>query len=621
LGVSFRHAGKPLWSRIRLVPLELGSIFFIVAWTFNPTVVHAQAAAATRTTIAIPTDFALNMIQGSDGNLYSTSGTPDEGCQGDDPDNTQCSFIYKITPSGTISTFHAFQEVSTTLTGTSNYITNADGLEPSAFFEGPDGNFYGACEAGGAYGLGTIFKIAPDGTFTVLYAFPTTTADGIQVPLNGLAPNTLILGSDGNFYGTLQNGSQAGVGNGGMLFQITPAGAFSVVTYFPDSSVPESGTYDFPDGSGPTSIVQGSNGNFYISMTAGAGAQTTPRSNLGAINEVTLGGQVTQFFTFPADGSDGVPAAAPLVEGSDGSMYGTTSVTLNNPNNYPSLVYKLSPAGDFTKLYQFTGGSDGGRIANAGLFPGSDGNFYGVANYGGNTTSSNCLGAPLPAGSTGPAGCGTFFQMQPSGTLTTLYAFSGGVSTTPTTGLGTADGAHPLMPITQGQGGLFYGVTTGYSATGIPVSYPTVYSLALTQSIPSPVQLSFSVNGQPVTSVTPSTPVTLTWKVPNAFSLTAQQCHASITGSPVGAGNWSGPQSGKLVGNVYTGSTTITPTIAGFYSYVLSCGGVEIGGATLSVSGITITTGALPDGTVSKPYVFTVEATGGVLRFSGWSCS
>ena len=120
LGVSFRHAGKPLWSRIRLVPLELGSIFFIVAWTFNPTVVHAQAAAATRTTIAIPTDFALNMIQGSDGNLYSTSGTPDEGCQGDDPDNTQCSFIYKITPSGTISTFHAFQQVSTTLTGTTS---------------------------------------------------------------------------------------------------------------------------------------------------------------------------------------------------------------------------------------------------------------------------------------------------------------------------------------------------------------------------------------------------------------------------------------------------------------------------------------------------------------------
>jgi uncharacterized repeat protein (TIGR03803 family) len=561
------------------------------------------------------------MIQGSDGNLYSTSGTPDEGCQGDDPDNTQCSFIYKITPSGTISTFHAFQQVSTTLTGTSNYITNADGLEPSAFFEGPDGNFYGACEAGGAYGLGTIFKIAPDGTFTVLYAFPTTPSPyGGQVPLNGLAPNTLILGSDGNFYGTLQNGSQAGVGNGGMLFQITPTGGFSVVTYFPDSSVPGSGTYDFPYGSGPTSIVQGSNGSFYISMTAGAGALTTPRSNLGAINEVTLGGVVTQFFTFPADGSDGVPSAAPLVEGSDGSMYGTTNITLNNPNKYPDLAYKLSPSGDFTKLYQFTGGSDGGHITNGGLFPGSDGNFYGVTNYGGNTTASNCLGAPLPAGTTGPAGCGTFFQLQPSGTLTTLYSFSGGVSTTPTTGLGTADGAHPIMPITQGPGGLFYGVTTGYSATGIPVSYPTVYSLALTQSIPSPVQLSFSVNGQPVTSVTPSTPVTLTWQVPNAFSLTAQQCHASTMGSPIGAGNWMGPVTGSLKGNVYTGTATITPTATGTYTYVLNCGGVEIGTAALTVSGVTITTTTLPAGVVSVPYNASVQATGGVTPYT-WGSS
>jgi uncharacterized repeat protein (TIGR03803 family) len=594
----------------------VGLACLIGANTLGATVAHAQGA--TRTTIAIPTDFALNMIQGSDGNLYSTSGTPDEGCQGDDPANTQCSFIYKITPSGTISAFHAFQQVSTTLTGTSNYITNADGLEPSTFFEGPDGNFYGACEAGGTYGLGTIFKIAPDGTFTVLYAFPTTTAGGSQVPLNGLAPNTLILGSDGNFYGTLQNGSQAGVGNGGMLFRVTPAGVFSVVTYFPDSSVPESGTYDFPYGSGPTSIVQGDNGNFYISMTAGAGALTTPRSSLGAINEVTLDGQVTQFFTFPADGSDGVPSAAPLVEGSDGSMYGTTNITLNNPNKYPDLVYKLSPSGDFTKLYQFTGGSDGGHISNGGLFPGSDGNFYGVTNYGGNTTASNCLGAPLPAGTTGPAGCGTFFQLQPSGTLTTLYAFSGGVSTSLTTGLGTADGAHPLMPITQGPGGVFYGVTVGYSATGIPISYPTVYSLALTQSIPSPIQLSFGVNGKAVTSVNPNTPVTLNWSVLNAFSLTAQQCHATIQGSPVGAGNWSGPQSGSLSGNVYSGTATITPSVVGTYTYALNCGGVETGMASLTVSGVTITTTTLADGIVSVPYNAPVSAIGGVIPYT-WS--
>jgi len=598
--------------------MVVGLACLVGAATFGANAARAQGAA--RTTIAIPTDFALNMIQGSDGNLYSTSGTPDEGC----PVNgttTQCSFIYKITPSGTISTFYAFQEVSNTLTGTSTYITNLDGLQPTAFFEGADGNFYGACESGGAYGLGTIFKITPGGTLTVLYAFPSTTSQyGGQVPLNGGQPNSLIQGADGNLYGTSLNGSQSGTGNGGMFFQVTTTGAFTVINYFPLSSNPAGGTFDFPDGDGPTSIVQGSNGNFYISMTAGAGVLTTPRSNLGAINEITPGGGVTQFFTFPADGSEGVPSVSPLVEGSDGSMYGTTDITINNPNNYPSLIYKLSPSGDFARLYQFTGGPDGARVIDGGLFPGSDGNFYGVANYGGNTTSSNCLGAPLPGGTTGPAGCGTFFQMQPSGTLTTLYTFAGGVSTTLTTGLASADGAHPLMPITQGPGGLFYGVTVGYGATGIPVSYPTVYSLALTQPIPSPVQLSFSVNGQPVTSVTPNSTVTLNWQVPNAFSLTAQQCHASVMGSPIGAGNWGGPQIGSLVGNVYSGTATITPTAAGNFTYVLNCGGVEIGTAALSVSGVMITTTTLPGGVVSIPYNAAVQATGGVTPYT-WGSS
>ena len=82
------------------------------------------------------------------------------------------------------------------------------------------------------------------------------------MPLNGLAPNSLIQGADGNLYGTALNGSQAWVGNGGMFFQVTTAGAFTAINYFPLSSVPGSGTDDFPEGDGPTSIVHGDNGNF-----------------------------------------------------------------------------------------------------------------------------------------------------------------------------------------------------------------------------------------------------------------------------------------------------------------------------------------------------------------------
>jgi hypothetical protein len=212
--------------------------------------------------------------------------------------------------------------------------------------------------------------------------------------------------------------------------------------------------------------------------------------------------------------------------------------------------------------------------------------------------------------------------LQPSGNLTTLYAFSGGIPTSKTpAGLGSADGAGPEPPIVQAQDGAFYGTTAGgSSAAGVVIDYPTFFSLALTQPLPSPVQLSFSVNGQPVTSVTPNTAVTLTWNVLNAFSLTAQQCHASVQGNPIGAGNWSGPQVGSLIGNVYTGKATITPTAAGNFTYVLNCGGVEIGTTTLSVSGVRITTTTLPDGVVSILYNATVQAIGGVTPYT-WGSS
>jgi uncharacterized repeat protein (TIGR03803 family) len=585
--------------------LIVGLACLIGAVAFTATTASAQTAI--KTTIAGPTDFTIGLIQASDGNFYSTSGTPDEGCQ-DNPAN-QCSFIYKITPDGTITTFHAFQEASTT--GTAPYTTNADGLQPSAFFEGADGNFYGACESGGTYGLGTIFKIGLDGTFTVLYAFPTTTSFGAQVPFNGLAPNSLIQGSDGNLYGTVSNGSQAGVGNGGLFFQIQIApsgtfGTFTAVHYFPIGTSNPDGTYTWPEGAGPEAIVQGDNGNFYITMNIGPGIST---SNLGAINEVTPGGGVNLFFTFPGGGGNGVPSTAALVEGSDGSMYGTTKITLTNPKNYPSLVYKISPSGNFTPLHQFTGGSDGIAIANGGLFPGSDGNFYGVANYGGNTTAATC-----PAYGTAPAGCGTFYQLQPSGTLTTLYAFSGGLATAQTgAGLATADGSHPLTPIVQAQTGLFYGTTGGAAAvSGDSASSATVYSVAVSPALSGPIQLAFSVNGKPVTSVTPNTAATLNWNVLNAFSTTMQQCHASVLGNPTGAGNWDGPQAGSLRGNAYIGSATITPTAAGIYTYVLNCGGIEIGTAILSVSGVTINTPTLPPGLVSVPYNTVLVASGGV---------
>jgi uncharacterized repeat protein (TIGR03803 family) len=81
-------------------------------------------------------------------------------------------------------------------------------------------------------------------------------------------------------------------------------------------------------------------------------------------------------FTF---GNDGGNPGAGLVQGSDGSFYGTTEY--GSTQNY-GTVFKISTNGALTTLYSFTGISDGAN-PQAGLVQGSDGNFYGTTSHGG----------------------------------------------------------------------------------------------------------------------------------------------------------------------------------------------------------------------------------------------
>src|ERR1022692_947487 len=120
--------------------------------------------------------------------------------------------------------------------------TNGDPLDagfPGIIAQGRDGNLYTSA-AGGVKSGGTVFRITPAGTLTVLYDF--FGAQG-QNPYGGLT-----LGTDGNFYGTtLQGGSS----NDGTVFRITPAGRLKVLHNFA-----------FSDGQGPHAPpVQGANGD------------------------------------------------------------------------------------------------------------------------------------------------------------------------------------------------------------------------------------------------------------------------------------------------------------------------------------------------------------------------
>jgi uncharacterized repeat protein (TIGR03803 family) len=451
----------------------------------------------------------------------------------------------------------------------------ADGELPvGGLVQGPDGALYGTAGLGGdnACGCGVIYKIAGSfsapgavGTETPLYSF-LGGDDG------GYPQGTLIFDSGGLMYGTTPDGGSTGAG---ALFSynqttntLTPLYQFCVQTNCTDGAAPYWG------------VVQGTDTKLYGATRNGGGAS----GNDGVVYSVSTSGDnytvVHAFCTSNASPCpDGSNPTGPLVEYSDGNFYG---LTVGGGVYGNGTFYRVTPSGGFTTLYNFTGVADGGTPVGS-LFVGSDGNFYGVTQQG------------------GFGGWGTVFQLTPTGTLTTLYAFT----------YLNHDGV-PYNGVVQASDGNFYGMVSGfYDDYG---GYP--YEIAPWPALAPPVQLALGAY-----TVTPNTPVTLNWQVSNAFSLTLQNCIAFVQGNPAGAGTWAGPQAGTYSGTtkLFTGSAVVTPTANGTYTYALSCGGQESGFATLTVgttppnaaaSATSISFGPQPVGTSSAARPITITNTG-----------
>jgi uncharacterized repeat protein (TIGR03803 family) len=130
------------------------------------------------------------LVQGTDGNFYGT--TYSGGVTGICFDPNGCGTIFKITPSGMLTTLHSFD--------------GTDGEYPAGcLVQGTDGNFYGTTAYGGANGdYGTIFRITASGTLTTLHSFDGT--DGYELEAG------LIQATNGTFYGTAYNGGTNGWG-------------------------------------------------------------------------------------------------------------------------------------------------------------------------------------------------------------------------------------------------------------------------------------------------------------------------------------------------------------------------------------------------------------------------
>ncbi|MBB5343319.1 choice-of-anchor tandem repeat GloVer-containing protein [Tunturibacter empetritectus] len=524
----------------------------------------AQTSAGTNTIIEIG-DAGAGLLQAPDGNFYSYT------VQGNQPtcpgsSSSDCSNIYQITPGGSVSVFHAFQPVA----GPTN--PNADGFMPTALIVGTDGNFYGSTFYSGPGGLGVIFKITPGGVFSLLKSFGANST-GLDP---GNQPNGLIQGSDGNLYFTNSVG----------LYQLTLGGILTTIYTFPYDGT----TGIAAQGTNATSLVQGSDGTFYITLHTTPGVPLgTTGSTVGGIVRITTTGTLIPVHTFALDSSEGTSTGGPLAEGSDGNFYGINQVSDISGTTLPGTAFKVTPGGTLTVLYSFP---DIISTRNSALLVGSDGNFYGATALGGDTTSSFCA----------PKGCGTLYQLTSSG-LTTLHNFEGGLPTSTVPSANPqVDGFDPNTPLVQASDGLFYGtVVSG------------VFKFAPTTPLPPPVQVTVSP-----TTILAGNPVTITWQVLNAFSLTAQQCGATVTSSTSssGAGAWIGQQTGTSSGGVFHGSATITPTKGGLYTYALTCGGKESGFATLKVIAPLNVPATLPNGLVGSPYIIPPDEFDGVPPYT-----
>jgi len=278
-----------------------------------------------------------------------------------------------------------------------------------------EGNFYGTTTFNSTGDAGTIFKMTPQGDFQVIKSFGQQFAAG-QFPTSGLtlasdgcfygisydvpwgpgvaktyvfkynpqgdgsltklgevasitdnmiiSGSPLVEGADGALYGTLVNGGSAGKGS---IFKIALSGGVVTVLHEFDGE-PESEPWG--------GLILAADGSFWGTYSGvNVGMSST---NFGGVFKVTTSGTFT---AFPWGAQWGAFPSCTLVQGTDGSFYGSSSRTGDFPDN--GTIFKVTPSGEYSTIYKFGHEQQFGKWPSGIHTLTSDNKLIGVTNAGG----------------------------------------------------------------------------------------------------------------------------------------------------------------------------------------------------------------------------------------------
>lgn len=272
-------------------------------------------------------------------------------------------------------------------------------------------------------------------TLTTLFAFACDSSTGVCP--NGEGPSALLQSADGNFYGTALLG---GVGNkaSGTIFKLTPNGQLKTLfTFVADE------TGNFPDGSSPTSLVEGNDDFLYGTASSKNGGEVFKISKTGALH--VLNSHVGD-------------APYSLVLGGDGNFYGCAGIS-----PISETLFRVTPTGTYTLLHTFDNAAEGPGCI--GMIAASDGNMYGT------TIGAETL-------------LTTLFRMTTAGLFSIVHTFH--------------YFQFPTSAPTQSANGLLYGATSRFE----DVTEKGMYQINRSGSVFDEFPLAYHFSGPDVSSMT-----------------------------------------------------------------------------------------------------------------------